>query len=150
MTAWTTSGAQNVAESHLGRPPAVDRLLLSGACGEALRTNYPGSSRFRSKSQMVSFPTELRLGAAGILRPAVLAHYQEEVHTLLFEDCDDRDSPQDAVDAFYIRNRLRRWFGTTQEVDSQHRVFPSTRSARSGWRSRSVRRTGMRSGSPIS
>jgi hypothetical protein len=124
ITAWTCSGARNVFEPHLGRPPSGDRVLLSGLCGETLRTNYPTSTRFRSKEQVANFPTELKFGTAGILRPGVLAHYRREIHGLLLDGCLETDSPQDVADAFYIRNRLRRWFGTEQEIDSQSRAFP--------------------------
>jgi hypothetical protein len=46
------------------------------------------------------------------------------VHELLFDGAQHGDSPQDIIDSFYLRHRLRRWLGPTQEVDSQDRVFP--------------------------
>ena len=124
ISAWTSSGVRSVAEPHLGRLPSGSRVLLSGACGELLRTNYPGSTRFRSKTQVASFLTDLRFGVAGIIRPEALSQYQREMHRLLFEGCLDTDSPQDVLDVFYIRNRLRQWFGTGLDIDSFGRMFP--------------------------
>lgn len=125
ITAWKGSGAGNVAELDLGRPPFIDQVLLSGGCGEALRTNYPATARFRSKEAMArDFPAGLNLGTAGILRPDSLAYYRRELHHLFFDDSIETDTAQDVVDAFYIQNRLRRWLGTGVETDSQSRSFP--------------------------
>jgi hypothetical protein len=124
ITPWTMSGVRNVSEAHLGRMPSVPSALLSGGFGELLRTNFPGSTRLRSKEQAARFPDELKFGTAQILRPELLEDYRERTHRVLFEGCRDSDSPQDVIDAFYIRARLRRWLGAEIEVDPQPRVFP--------------------------
>lgn len=124
VAAWACSGLRNAAEPHLGRLPTGDKVLFSGVVGEALRTNYPRSTRLRSKSQVAALPTKWRFGAAGIIRPGAREYYRRDAHCLLFENCRDTDSPQDAVDAFYIRNRLRRWFGGGLEINSFGRSFP--------------------------
>ena len=121
-TAWAGSGARNVREG-VGRPPPNDQVLLSGMFGETMRTNYPGSTRFRSKERVAGLPEDLGFGSAGILRPEVLAHYRDEIHRLLFVGCLETDSPQDVLDTFFIR-RVRRWFGTAREIDPESRVFP--------------------------
>jgi hypothetical protein len=124
LSAWACSGARNVFAPHLGRPPSGDRTLLTGLFGETLRTNFPVSGGFRSKARIARFPSDMSFGTVGILRPEALAHYRAETRRLLFEGSLETDSPQDVVDVFYIRNWLRRWFGITQEVDSQGRMFP--------------------------
>jgi hypothetical protein len=124
LTAWLCSGSRNVCDVHLQRPTSDHRALLTGLFGETFRTNFSASTRFHSKQQIAHFPAELGLGTAGILRPEVLAHYRNEAHRLLFDGCLDADSPQDVVDTFFIRNWLRRWFGTVQEIEYQSRLFP--------------------------
>jgi hypothetical protein len=124
ITAWATSGTRNVGEPHLGRLPSGGTVLLSGLCGEALRTNYHHSTKLHSKEQAARFPDHVNFGAAGILRRDALARYRAEIHELLFGGAIDEDSPQDVIDSFYLRHRLRRWLGPTQEVDSEDRVFP--------------------------
>jgi hypothetical protein len=124
ITAWTTSGTRNVGEPHLGRLPPGGRVLLSGLCGEALRTNYHHSTQLGSKEQVARFPDHLKLGAASILHPDAMARYRAKMHELLFQGAIDEDSPQDIIDSFYLRTRLRRWLGPTQEIDSQDRAFP--------------------------
>ena len=124
VTAWVGSGSQNVVEPWLGLPARRDRCLLSGLCGEALRSNYPNTRRFRSKREAVSFPDHMKLGSAGILRKDALVQYRLEMHRILFGQSTDTDTAQDVVDDFYIRNRLRRWAGLAQETDAATRLFP--------------------------
>jgi hypothetical protein len=124
ITAWATSGMTNAGEPHLGRLPPDDSVLLSGLFGESLRTNYPASIRFRSKEQASRFPDNLMPGSVGILNREAVARYRAEMHELLFEDATVEDSPQDVIDTFYLRQRVRHWQGTTLEVDSENRVFP--------------------------
>lgn len=125
MTTWVGSGSLNVAEPHVGRSPFGDMVLLSGACGEALRTNYPPTIQFSTKRRAgARFPIGQKFGVAGILRPEVLRRYREDLHGLLFDDALVSDSPQDVVDAFYLRNRLRRWLGANLELDTPRREFP--------------------------
>jgi hypothetical protein len=124
VTASVTAGTRNVGEPHLGRLPPEHTVLLSGLVGEALRTNYPDTTRMRSKEQASRFPDHLKAGSIGILDREVAAWYRAELHELLFEGATDDDSPQDVIDSFYLRQRMRRWLGGTQEIDSHDRVFP--------------------------
>jgi hypothetical protein len=124
ITAWATSGARNVGEPYSSRLPPSDTVLLSGLCGEALRTNYHHSTKLRSKEQAARFPDQVGFGGSGILCGDAAAWYRTRVHELLFEGAQRGDSPQDIIDSFYLRHRLRRWLGPTQEVDAQNRVFP--------------------------
>lgn len=125
VTVGSWSGMRNVFEPRAACAPGGASVRLSGLCGEVLRTNFPGASRLRSIRDAVRFPRrDLNFGVAGILRPEAEEHYDQEVRRALLSDFTERDVPQDAVDAFYVRNRLRRWFGTGQEVDAHNRVFP--------------------------
>jgi hypothetical protein len=124
MTSWATSGVANVAQHQIGHVPARDSVLLSGMWAETFRSNYPLTTRYRSKAHAAEFPITLGLGAAGILRPDALAHYRREIHRQLFDRCVETDSPQDVVDGWYIRLRYRRWVGANCEVDVQNRAFP--------------------------
>jgi hypothetical protein len=124
IAAWVTSGMTNAGEPEPGRLPSGGRVLLTGLFGESLRTNYHDSTRIRSKTQASRFPDELELGAAEILDREAVARYRAEVHDLLFEGASDADSPQDVIDTFYLRQRLRRWMGGTLEINSENRTFP--------------------------
>ena len=124
ITAWMASGMSNAGEPQLGRLPHGATLLLSGLFGESLRTNYAATLRFRSKEQASRFPDDLRPGSVDIVDPEAKARYRAELHELLFEGASADDSPQDVVDTFYLRQRLRHWLGPTLEVDTQNRAFP--------------------------
>jgi hypothetical protein len=124
ITAWMASGMGNAGEPQLGRLPHCGTAQLSGLFGESLRTNYAATLRFRSKAQAARFPDNLQPGSAGILDHEALARYRAELHELLFEGTTEGDSPQDVVDTFYLRQRLRHWLGTKLEVDTENRAFP--------------------------
>jgi hypothetical protein len=123
-TAWSTSGMRNVGEPHVGRLPPGDTALLSGLFGELLRTNYHHSTQFRSKEQAARLPDNLEMGGAAILARETSGSYRAEAHELLFEGATDCDSPQDIIDAFYLRQRLRHWLGPTLEIDTNDQAFP--------------------------
>jgi asparagine synthetase B (glutamine-hydrolysing) len=119
------SGMRSVGNSKAGGAPHGDRVVVSGLCGEALRTNYPGTAKLTSVDQLDRLITVYwPFGVAGILRPDAREYYERELRRVMFEHYTEGDAPQDLVDAFYIRNRLRRWFGTSQEMDEQNLVCP--------------------------
>ncbi len=124
ISTWSASGMYNVEEPLLGHPPSGAEVLFSGAFGEALRTAYERSSSLASKADAAYFPENMKFGTAAIFQPAVLDHYRREMHRVLFEGSLATDDAQDVVDAFFVRQRLRRWLGTAQELDSQRRAFP--------------------------
>jgi len=117
-------GMCNAGKPYLGRLPPEDSVLLSGLFGESLRTNYPGTTRLRSKRAAARFPHNLQVGSAELLLPDAIAAYRAEMHDLLFERATTDDSPQDVIDTFYLRQRLRHWLGNTIEIDSEARAFP--------------------------
>ncbi len=123
--AFAASGSRNVSEPILVRPRPDDQLLINGLCGEMLRATWPATTRFQTKAAAAVFPdADIKFGTAGILRPEPRDRYRRAVHGLMFDDALESESPQDVVDAFYIRNWLRRWIGSEQEFDSQNLVFP--------------------------
>jgi hypothetical protein len=124
VTAWLASGMANVAEPHIGYVPEGRTALLSGLFGESLRTNYPGTTRLRSKEEAAGFPDNHGPGSVGVLDPEAVAQYRTDVHDLLFDGAIDADSPQDVVDTFFLRQRLRHWLGIRLEVNSEARAFP--------------------------
>jgi hypothetical protein len=124
VTAWMASGVGNAGEPQLGRLPHSATVLLSGLFGESLRTNYAATLSLRSKEQASRFPDNLRPGSVDILDSEAKARYRAEMHELLFEGATPGDSPQDVVDTFYLRQRLRHWLGPTLELDAENRAFP--------------------------
>jgi hypothetical protein len=125
VTAGSWFGMRNVSEPGSASPPRGERVLLSGLFGETLRTNFPQTGWLKSMPQLEAFPREgLGFGSAGILRPEAKAYYDEEARRAVLDEFTEGDGPQDAVDAFYIRHRLRRWSGTGLEIDQRNRVFP--------------------------
>jgi hypothetical protein len=123
VAAWMGSGTRNVIEPGIQR--GARQTLLNGLGGELLRTNWPATGRLRSKAAAARFPHEgLKCGTLGLLRPEALAHYRAETHRVLFADIDDTDSPQDVVDAFYMRHWLRRWLAYDHELNVDGRRFP--------------------------
>jgi hypothetical protein len=124
ISAWATSGMTNAAEPHLGRLPLDDGVLLSGLFGESLRTDYHHTTGLCSKAEAAGFPDRLKFGAAGVLTRDAATRYRAQVHDLLFEGAIDTDSPQDVIDTFYLRQRLRRWLGGVLEINSDNRDFP--------------------------
>jgi hypothetical protein len=121
----TWAGMRSVGNLMAGGPPYGDRSVLSGACGEALRTNYPGSVRIGSPSHLDRAVDGLfHFGEADIIQRDARDFYDAELRRVLYEHACAGDAPPDVVDIFYLRNRLRRWFGTTRELDETNTVCP--------------------------
>jgi hypothetical protein len=119
------SGMRSVAEPLVGGSADGSRLVLSGLCGECLRTNFPRTRRVRSMGELDDLLTaQFEWGQAGLIRPETRTHYEDISREVLLEGFGGDDLPQDAIDAFYIRTRIRRWFGTSQEADPSGRIFP--------------------------
>jgi hypothetical protein len=68
-----------------------------------------------------AFATRMHFDTLRLLRSDVRLYYERKARDSLVGAV---GTPQDLVDVFYIRNRLRRWFGTGQEIDRSNRVFP--------------------------
>jgi hypothetical protein len=62
---------------------------------------------------------------SSIVRPEIRAALLSTLDEELTGRVDDGGSaPQDHLDSFYVRQRLRRWFGTYEELGELGRVFP--------------------------
>ena len=121
--AW--QGMRNVAEPKPARPPDGGSILISGICGEMLRSNYPGAKHYATASDAARFPWGgMKCGQAGILRREALEHYDRTIVGELLDGVHEGEQPRDVVDAFYVRQRMRRWFGGGLELDAPNRVFP--------------------------
>ena len=116
FSAWDFKGSLNV----------VTTPTVSGMFGELARTKYKDYPFFESASEVRdTFDWWQRLDAIGILQPDVRNELRKQLFAELLERVDTGGSaPQDHLDAFYVRHRLRRWLGTTEELGESGRVFP--------------------------
>ncbi|NLV54237.1 MAG: hypothetical protein GXY13_01350 [Acidimicrobiales bacterium] len=122
---WRTSGGMSIWDmSRQARHPSPN-IVLTGQYGELLRTNYARTTGLGTRGDLERF---LRGGgfafdAAGLLRPEVRRELDRQVIEYLGRIAPD-DGPEDAADAFYLTVRVRRWFGSIQELDNRNRLFP--------------------------
>jgi hypothetical protein len=121
---FATAGMQTLwSHRRLGSPR--QRISVNGIGGEPLYTNYPGSAQLRRPSQLRNFIRDgQKFGRTDTCLPDARRHYEDLTDQLVEELSKDCDSVQDAVDKYYLRVRMRRWFGTGQEVDRTNRIFP--------------------------
>jgi hypothetical protein len=120
-----SSGMRNLMHPYPGHPAGGEQVLVSGYCGEGLRTNYPNAGWVTTREIALQFPFRgLKLGGAGILKREVQEHYQAQLHDMIVADIESSDAPLDVVDAWYLRNRFRRWIGPDQELNADNRVHP--------------------------
>jgi hypothetical protein len=92
---------------------------------EAMSTNYPNTYRLRNHAEVrETLLRHMNFGAAGILSATALDEYRAMLIDVAYAGFTDDDPPQDVVDAFFLRNRLRRWYGTTLEADHLMRLHP--------------------------
>lgn len=119
-----TSGmvSAHTLKGGVGCAPGIS---MSGVMGELFRANH-WVGRLDSVGALVegldrTFP----LDALGILRPDVEEELRSELAVELAGRVDvGGASPQDHIDSYYIRNRIRRWLGTIEEHGEAGRVFP--------------------------
>jgi hypothetical protein len=99
---------------------------LSGLFGETLSTNFKEYPELRTNGDLRSaFYRIAKLDTGSILLPDVRQALTEDLDGELIERIDSGGSaPQDHLDSFYIRNRLRRWLGTMEEIGESGRIFP--------------------------
>jgi hypothetical protein len=118
-------GMHNLMHPARAHPAPGDQVLVSGYCGEGLRTNYAGAQWIRRREHAQQFPYRgLKLGQAEIVKPEPMERYVGELHRLINHDIVDDDPPRDLVDAWYLRNRFRRWLGPEQELNPVNAVYP--------------------------
>jgi hypothetical protein len=88
---------------------------------------------------------EKRCDRLGLLNGDVRAEYAKTLRAEVSERLDTGGcTPEDLLDAFYIRSRLRRWFGTSDEIGEQFRVIPlySLRGAQAAFALGPIKRRG--------
>ena len=119
-----TGGMLNIWDSP-SRVDAPDTLNISGLCGEIMGTHFPQTSNVTTWEELARrFSTAWRFGRPGLLRTPVQEALEREARHSLFDDPVGDSRPQDLIDAFFLRHRLRRWTGTEDEIDLSNRVFP--------------------------
>ena len=123
---WRTSGSVSVWDLSTHRATPSDAFALSGLFGETLRSNYTRTDGIRSMADLATF---VRVGgfntdAARLLRPAVRRRHDDIVLSTLNHLLPVGGTPQDAVDGYNLTQRLRRWFGSSHELDDRNRMFP--------------------------
>jgi hypothetical protein len=123
---WRTSGASSVWDLSIQTRVPSPAFVLTGQFGELLRTNYPHTTAIRSVRDLPAYVRTGAIGfdAAGLLRPEARAHYDGLVLDQLDALRPPGGTAQDAIDAHNQVARLRRWFGTSHELDNRNRLFP--------------------------
>lgn len=100
-------------------------VAINGLFGELLRSNYAGVKEPLATTGTVDrFSAFRRLDQYPLLREDARRCYREWLTEELEGQLDAGVCTQDAVDAFYARNRLRRWQGTSEEIEGRSRLFP--------------------------
>lgn len=100
-------------------------VKLNGVGGEPWYTNYPASGILTRLDQFHGWLyAGQKIGDAGLVTAAARAHYESVIADMAEQLCAGSRTPQDAVDKYYLRVRMRRWFGTLMEVDRRNRVLP--------------------------
>jgi hypothetical protein len=96
---------------------------VTGFVGEIMRshfTSYPESLREARRALHARTPVDAR----SLVRPDVRATLVADVDRELFDRLDAIGSTQDRLDEYYVRHRLRRWFGTNQELGHLGNLYP--------------------------
>jgi hypothetical protein len=116
FNAWDLKGGVGIHRS----------VHVSGMCGELLSTHFKGYPSFSSATQLrEEFLRRNAVDALALLQRDVRQHCLDVLtEELVVSDGAARQVPDDLLDAFYVRNRLRRWFGATEELGDSGRVFP--------------------------
>ncbi len=119
------SCARNAWEIEPAAPPCGDRVTLNGQYGEAISLNFALTTDIRTHAGLrETLLARSKYGVAGIVRPDVLEQYRTDLLAAAYDGFTTEDEPYDVFDAFFLRHRVRRWFGTTQEADPFTRVLP--------------------------
>ena len=104
--------------------PSVE-VKLNGVGGEPWYTNWPASGVLKRLDQFHGWLYGgQKIGAAGLANTEARAHYESVMTDVAEQLCEGSRTPQDAVNKYYLRVRMRRWFGTLLEVDRRNRVLP--------------------------
>lgn len=93
------------------------RLTFGGMFGELLRSHYAKHHHVDTVADLEAFfADEIGFDAAGLLRPEAAAHYRARVWDWVEDQLARGVAPADVPDVFYLRQRMRTWFGVSQEL----------------------------------
>jgi hypothetical protein len=119
-----TSGMCTLWSAKPMNVPSME-VKLNAVGGEPWYTNYPASGTLARLDQFHGWLyAGQKIGHAGLVSADACAHYRSVVASMVEQLCEGARTPQDAVDKYYLRVRMRRWFGTLLEVDRRNRVVP--------------------------
>ncbi len=109
---------------EVGVKSADGSLDVNGLFGEVMRTNYPRTGNLTSRRHLARrYRTGWRFGSLGLLQRDVVAQLESVALASMFDDPTGRMTAVDLIDVWYIRNRMRRLFGTAQEM-LPGRIYP--------------------------
>ncbi|MBI4728922.1 MAG: hypothetical protein HY775_05395 [Acidobacteria bacterium] len=117
------------------RQPA-DAVVFSGVFGETLRAFYTKNRTLGSWEEVERYFRPARLDFAKIVLPEACEQYAGVIRDSFAELRERGVRSEDAPDAFYLRHRMRRWFGTDQQLTPWLPAFPlqSLEALRAGFR----------------
>jgi hypothetical protein len=119
-----TSGMCTLWSAEPVNVPSL-QAKLNGVGGEPWYTNYPASGKLARRRQFRRWLyAGQKIGDAGLVTAEARAHYDSVIAVMAEQLCEGSRTPQDAVDKYYLRVRMRRWFGTLLQVDRRNRVLP--------------------------
>lgn len=123
---WATSGGRSLWDRiRPGLRPSAN-VSVCGVFGELLRSISARAAGLVTPDDIRAYVTAggLHADAAGVLKPEVKAEYDRRVVEQILALPLEGATPQDALDGYYLRCRLREWFGTAAEHDNRNRVYP--------------------------
>ena len=115
---------------------------ISGGAGEMMRTFFSQYSPDLSPSDLHRLFVS-RCDRLELLHPDIRVDYANAVRRELVETLDSGGcSTPDLLDAFYVRSRMRRWFGAAEELGEAFRIYPlySLRGVQAAFASGPIRR----------
>jgi hypothetical protein len=121
-----TSGASSSWDLRLIPRRVAPRTWISGLMGEAFRSIHASTGSLETWSDVERYVRHggFNTDPAGLLRPEARRHHQDRMLASVRAHEVDGGSVQDAIDGFYLTQRLRRWFGALNEHEQRNRTFP--------------------------
>lgn len=121
-----TSGASSSWDLRLIPRRVAPRTWISGLMGEAFRSIHASTGPLETWSDVERYVRHggFNTDPAGLLRPEARRHHQDRMLDAVRAHEVDGGSVQDAIDGFYLTQRLRRWFGALNEHEQRNRTFP--------------------------
>jgi hypothetical protein len=114
--AWDLKGGTAITRS----------ITLSGLYGELMRSQYAPRHKVSNEAELRNFfDHNMHFNAGGYVRRECAEYYIGWIQQWITEQLQQGILPENVPDLFYMRFRLRRWFGTAQEVNGMNpTAFP--------------------------